>query len=147
MIRFNEVIDQALVESIAAYGHAVETTRKTVLGVLGHDLRTPLGAVMLGAERLKQTKDLGSRGKKIIAQISSSVQSANQMVNDLLDLARCNLGTGIQVRPENTDLIAVCKAVVDELAVVAPKAQIIFNDTACVIGQYDSSRMARCSLI
>ena len=143
MIRFNEAIDQALVESIAAYGHAVETTRKTVLGVLGHDLRTPLGAVMLGADLLKQTEDLGSRGKKIIAQISSSVQSANQMVNDLLDLARCNLGTGIPVRPENTDLIAVCKAVVDELAAAHPKAQIIFNDTASVIGQYDSSRMAQ----
>jgi hypothetical protein len=41
MIRFNEAIDQALAESITAYGRAVETTRKTVLGVLGHDLRTP----------------------------------------------------------------------------------------------------------
>ena len=42
MIRFDEGIDQALVESIAAYGRAVETTRKTVLGVLGQDLRSPL---------------------------------------------------------------------------------------------------------
>lgn len=38
MIRFNEAIDQALAESIAAYGSAVESTRKMVLAVLGHDL-------------------------------------------------------------------------------------------------------------
>lgn len=143
MIRFNEAIDQALVESIAAYGHAVETTRKTVLGVLGHDLRTPLGAVTLGADLLRQTEELGTRGKRIIAQITTSVQSANQMVNDLLDLARCNLGTGIPVRPEKTDLTSVCKAVVDELTVAHPKAEIIFTNSGTVTGQYDPSRMAQ----
>lgn len=143
MIRFNEAIDQALVESIAAYGHAVETTRKTVLGVLGHDLRTPLGAVTLGADLLRQTEELGARGKRIIAQITSSAQSANQMVNDLLDLARYNLGTGIPVRPENTDLTSVCKSVVDELTIAHPKAQIIFIDSGTVTGHYDPSRMAQ----
>lgn len=143
IIRFNEAIDQALVESIATYGRAVETTRKTVLGVLGHDLRTPLGAVMLGADLLRQTEELGSRGKKIIAQISTSVQSANQMVQDLLDLARCNLGTGIPVQPENTDLTSVCKSVVDEITAAHPKAKIIFTDTGPVPGLYDPSRMAQ----
>ncbi|VVO22591.1 sensor histidine kinase [Pseudomonas fluorescens] len=143
MIRFNEAIDQALVESIAAYGRAVETTRKTVLGVLGHDLRTPLGAVTLGADLLRQTEELGARGKRIIAQITTSVQNANQMVNDLLDLARCNLGNGIPVRPEKTDLTSVCKEVVDELTAAHPKAQIIFTDSATVTGQYDRSRMAQ----
>ncbi|WP_085717749.1 sensor histidine kinase KdpD [Pseudomonas sp. B28(2017)] len=143
MIRFNEAIDQALVESIAAYGQAVETTRKTVLGVLGHDLRTPLSAVTLGADLLRQTEELGTRGKRIIAQISTSVQSANQMVNDLLDLARCNLGTGIPVRPEKTDLTSVCKSVVDELTIAHPKAQIILSDAEAVTGQYDPSRMAQ----
>jgi len=143
MIRFNEAVDQALVESIAAYGKAVETTRKTVLGVLGHDLRTPLGAVTLGADLLRQTEELGARGQRIIAQITTSAQTANQMVNDLLDLARCNLGTGIPVRPEKTDLSSVCQSVVDELTAAHPKAQIIFTGSGTVTGQYDPSRMAQ----
>lgn len=143
IIRFNEAIDQALGESIAAYGQAVETTRKTVLGVLGHDLRTPLGAVTLGTDLLKQTEELGSRGKRIISQISTSVQSANQMVNDLLDLARCNLGTGIPVRPEYIDLTRVCQSVVDEIAIAHPNAQIVFSETGSITGLYDPSRMAQ----
>ena len=143
IIRFNEAIDQALVVSIFTYELAVETTRKTVLGVLGHDLRTPLGAVTLGTDLLKQTEELSSRGKKIISQISVSAQHANQMVNDLLDLARCNLGRGIPVRPESTDLTSVCKSVVDELAVAHPKAHIVFNNTGTVMGLYDPSRMAQ----
>lgn len=143
MILFNESIDQALIESITAYGQAVDTTRKTVLGVLGHDLRTPLGAVTLGADLLRQTEELGSRGKKIITQISTSVQSANQMVNDLLDLARCNLGTGLLVKTETTDLTSVCQAVVAELTIAHPGAKIVFNDQAAVTGQFDPARMAQ----
>lgn len=143
IIRFNEGIDRALVASIATYELAVEATRKTVLGVLGHDLRTPLGAVTLGTDLLRQTEELSSRGKKIISQISVSAQHANQMVNDLLDLARCNLGKGIPVRPENTDLTSVCKSVVDELILAHPKAHIVFANTGTVMGHYDPSRMAQ----
>ncbi|WP_347710538.1 sensor histidine kinase [Pseudomonas koreensis] len=143
MIRFNEAIDQALVESITTYGQAVEQTRKTVLGVLGHDLRTPLSAVTLGVDLLSKSEEPGTRRHRIIAQIATSAKAANLMVSDLLDLARCNLGTGIPVRPESTDLTAVCKAVVDELAVAHPNAQIIFTDEEAVTGQYDPSRMAQ----
>lgn len=143
MARFNEGVDHALIESITTYERAVETTRKTVLGVLGHDLRTPLGAVTLGADLLKQTEELGSRGQKIISQISESARNANQMVNDLLDLARYNLGTGIPVRSEDTNLTSVCKSVVDELSIAHPKAQIVFSDSFVLKGQFDPSRLAQ----
>jgi signal transduction histidine kinase len=143
MIQFNEAVDQALVEAVAAYGVAAEKTRKTVLGVLGHDLRTPLGAVTLGADLLRQTEELGNHGKRLISQISLSAQNANQMVNDLLDLARCNLGAGIPVRPENTDLTAICKSVVDEISIAHPQAIILFNKPAPLTGHYDSQRIAQ----
>ncbi|HKS11472.1 MAG TPA: HAMP domain-containing sensor histidine kinase [Pseudomonas sp.] len=143
MIRFNEAIDQALVESIQSYGRAVETTRKTVLGVLGHDLRSPLGAVMMGADLLRRTPVLGERERDIAVQISTSVRRANQMVNDLLDLARCNLGSGIPVNRQATELNAICRSVVDELRAGHPMAQIVFNDTQPVAGRFDPLRMAQ----
>jgi signal transduction histidine kinase len=102
-----------------------------------------LSAVTLGADLLRQTEELGTRGKRIIAQITTSAQSANQMVNDLLDLARCNLGTGIPVRLEKTDLTSVCKSVVEELTTAHPKSQIIFTNSGTVTGQYDPSRMVQ----
>ncbi|WP_421547459.1 sensor histidine kinase [Pseudomonas sp. QD4] len=143
MIQFNEAVDQALVEAVTAYGIAAEKTRKTVLGVLGHDLRTPLGAVTLGADLLRQSEELGSHGKRLISQISLSAQNANQMVNDLLDLARCNLGTGIPVRPENADLSSICKSVVDELSIAHPNAKILFNKPGPLKGHYDPQRIAQ----
>jgi len=63
IIRFNEAIDQALVESIARYGEAVESTRKTVLGVLGHDLRSPLGAVLMASDILRKNVNMTDRDR------------------------------------------------------------------------------------
>lgn len=143
MIRFNEAIDQALGESIAAYGKAVETTRKRVLGVLGHDLRSPLGAVLIAGDLILHQPGLNKKGKVLATQVCSSARRANNMVNDLLDLARCNLGTGIPVHLEPVELNAVCRSVVAEMRMAFPQAHIDFRDSAPNIGQYDPARMAQ----
>ncbi|WLG64867.1 HAMP domain-containing sensor histidine kinase [Pseudomonas sp. FP1762] len=140
-IRFNEAIDQALVESIATYGEAFENTRKTVLGVLGHDLRSPLGAVLMASDLLRESANATDRDRKLAVQINTSVRRANQMVGDLLDLARCNLGSGIPVNPEYIDLSALCASVVDELRTGYPHAKIVTYLSDRVMGSYDPSRM------
>jgi len=141
MIRFNEAIDQALFESIATFGQAVESTRKTVLGVLGHDLRSPLGAVLMASDLLCESENLAAREKRLAAQISASVRRANQMVADLLDLARCNLGSGIPVNPEKADLAILCASVVEELRIGFPHARILMQANEAVTGMYDPARI------
>ena len=143
MVRFNEAIDQALVESISAYGQAVETTRKLVLGVLGHDLRAPLTAMLMGADLLRKSQTLSDREKDIAAQVGVSARRANRMVNDLVDLARCNLGTGIPVVKSPTELNLICRTTIKELSAGEPNATIIFNDTDPVVGSFDPERMAQ----
>lgn len=141
MVRFNEAIDQALAESIATYGQAVEATRKTVLGVLGHDLRSPLGAVLMASDLIRENKKLPEREQVLAGQIGKSARRANQMVNDLLDLARCNLGTGIPVSLETTDLSIECQSVVSELRTAHPEALIVESLGASITGQFDPLRI------
>ncbi|WP_440089681.1 sensor histidine kinase [Pseudomonas fragariae (ex Marin et al. 2024)] len=141
MIRFNEAVDQALVESIATYGEVVESTRKRVLGVLGHDLRSPLGAVLMASDLLRKSDGVSGKDRKLADQISESVRRANQMVADLLDLARCNLGNGIPIYRENVDLSYLSAAVVEEARTGFPDAQIVMNVSEGVTGRYDPSRM------
>ena len=43
--RFNEAIDQAFAESVTRFNQDVEQAKETFLAILGHDLRTPLGAI------------------------------------------------------------------------------------------------------
>ncbi|MGE8321655.1 MAG: sensor histidine kinase [Pseudomonas sp.] len=143
IIRFNEAIDQALVESIAAYGAAVESTRKMVLAVLGHDLRSPLGAILMAGDLIHRQKGLNEKGKVLASQVCTSARRANLMINDLLDLARCNLGTGIPVHLQQVELNSICHAVVDELRTAFPGASILLDEQAHITGQFDAERIAQ----
>jgi signal transduction histidine kinase len=52
LTRFNEAIDEALIESIEAYTRRMTETHDQLLGILGHDLRNPVGVVMVAAGNL-----------------------------------------------------------------------------------------------
>lgn len=141
MTRFHEAIDQALAESIASYSRAVEASRSVFLGILGHDLRTPLGAIMLGADSLRRSEGLGVRASKISAQIYTSVKRANQIVGDLLDLTRCQMGPGIPVKKEDLDLLPLCQRIVDEVRAFHLSADILFEKKVSAPGEFDGARM------
>ena len=141
MTRFHEAIDQALAESIASYSRAVEASRNVFLGILGHDLRTPLGAILLGADVLRRSEDAGARASKIAHQIYTSVRRASQIVADLLDLTRCQMGPGIPVKTANIDLSPLCQRVVEEIQAFHPEANVVFEMKAAVSGRFDGARM------
>ncbi|MHC8400600.1 ATP-binding protein [Pseudomonas sp. MDT1-17] len=141
MTRFHEAIDQALAESIASYSRAVEASRNVFLGILGHDLRTPLGAILLGADVLRRSEGLGVRATKISSQIYTSVKRASQIVGDLLDLTRCQMGPGIPVKKEGLDLLPLCEHIVDEIRAFHPGTDILFEKKASVEGEFDGARM------
>lgn len=46
IIRFNEAIDQAVAESVGHFHAQVERARNLLLGMLGHDMRSPLGTIL-----------------------------------------------------------------------------------------------------
>lgn len=141
MTRFHEAIDQALAESIASYSRAVEASRNMFLGILGHDLRTPLGAILLGADVLRRSQDAGARATKIANQVYTSVRRASQIVGDLLDLTRCQMGPGIPVKTSEINLSPLCQRVVEEIRAFHPEAIVMFDANTNVSGQFDGGRM------
>jgi signal transduction histidine kinase len=64
--------------------------REDVLAVVSHDLRSPLSAILLGAEYLRQT----SRGElqDIAAGVQRSGRQMNRLIDDLLDAVRIEKG-------------------------------------------------------
>lgn len=141
MTRFHEAIDQALAESIASYSRAVEASRSVFLGILGHDLRTPLGAILLGADMLRRADGMGARATRIATQIYTSVRRASQIVGDLLDLTRCQMGPGIPVKKENIDLTPLCERIVEEIRAFHPGANVLLEMNTPAHGEFDGPRM------
>lgn len=141
MIRFNEAIDQALAESISSYAAAVQASRDVFLGVLGHDLRTPLSAILLGADVLLRTDDLGTRATKIASRIYASVKRASHIVGDLLDFTRSQIGGGIPINRVLMDIAPACERIIDESRAVYPEAHIVVTTVECAEGEFDGGRM------
>lgn len=141
IIRFNEAVDQALAESVVTYSSAVDAARNIFLGILGHDLRSPLGAISLSAEVLLRSGDLQPKPLKNVTRIYSSVSRAVKIVGDLLDFTRTHLGSGIPVRKASGDMAHTCEAVVEEARAYHPERQIDFVSEASVVGYFDTARM------
>lgn len=141
MIRFNEAIDQALAESISSYAAAVQASRDVFLGVLGHDLRTPLSAILLGADVLLRTDELGTRATKIASRIYTSVKRASHIVGDLLDFTRSQIGGGIPIHRVSLDIAPVFERIIDESRAVYPEADIQIELVESVRGQFDGARL------
>lgn len=78
MTRFDEAIDQTLGESVARYSRSVNQSKNLFLGILAHDLRTPLSAIWLGAEILPRAPEIGSRFTKISSRIYNSAKRADE---------------------------------------------------------------------
>ena len=114
MIRFNEAIDQAIAESVEFDSAQVEQARNLFLGMLGHDLRSPLSAIQLSAGYLAKL----NAGENISAAASRIIRSGSRMqalLDDLLDFNRTKLGLGIGIAPAEVDLT---KVITDEVQVL-----------------------------
>jgi signal transduction histidine kinase len=111
------------------------------LGVLGHDLRSPLGAVLLSAEVLLRTGDLPPKPTKNVSRIYMSVKRSIKIVGDLLDFTRTQLGSGIPVRIENNDLAQTCRGMVEEAQAYHLDRQIDLLTEYTLPWRFDKSRM------
>lgn len=111
IVRFNEAIDQALTESVSFFSSQVERSRNLLLGMLGHDMRSPLQTIQMTAHHLAKLDD----GKQVSAAAARLIRSGARMqglLDDMLDFSRTKLGLGIRVAPAPVDVAAL---VADEL--------------------------------
>lgn len=141
ILRFNEAIDQALAESVVTYTDNVDAARNVFLGILGHDLRSPLGAISLSAEVLLRAGDLPPKATKNVSRIYTSVKRSTKIVGDLLDFTRTQLGSGIPVRVARDDFFQACEAMVEEARAYHPDREIDMHGDTRVVAQFDRSRM------
>ncbi len=120
LTRFNEAIDQALAESTARYTQDLDHSKEMFLAILGHDLRTPLGAVYTSARFMLDTKELKEPHLTLTSRIASSSTRMVHMVGDLLDFTRSRLGGGIPIVRADMNMGKVVHDIVDEIAAAHP---------------------------
>lgn len=122
--------------------------RELFMGILGHDLRTPLSVISLGADNLEAS--LTTPREKLTAQlIRRNAEQIRRLVNDLLDFTRVRLGDTLPFHPQRVDLCTLCEDTVNDLKLASPHREIRLelqggNEAeGGFIGQWDPDRMSQ----
>jgi signal transduction histidine kinase len=143
LTRFNEAIDQSLAESVTEYNEGLEQSKEIFLAILGHDLRTPLGAISTSARFMLDLGELDEPYLTLTERIASSSSRTIRMVGDLLDFTRGRLGGGIPIVRAETNLGRLVRDVVDEIAAANPGARVQVDTRGEELGDWDRERISQ----
>ncbi|APR77457.1 Histidine protein kinase AsgD [Minicystis rosea] len=92
-----------------------ERFRELFVGMLGHDLRSPLASILTAAGLLLRRGGLSPEDAKAAERIGAAGLRMKRMIEQILDLTRSRLGGGIPVVLQRTDVCDLVRRIVEEL--------------------------------
>lgn len=143
VVRFNEAIDQSIAEAITRYSTDLDHSKEMFLAVLGHDLRTPLGAVLMSSQFMLDTGELTEPNVTLAKRIAHSARRMNEMADDLLDFTRSQLGTGVPIVRARIDIAITLRHAIDEIEAAHPGRTFEMRATGDSEGEWDGARMSQ----
>ena len=90
-----------------------------MVGIVSHDLRNPIMAMLMGAELLGKC-GVTPHQSEVLARIVRAGDRANRLIANLLDLTQVRLGSGLSVLPASMELHATVAGAVQESSQVYP---------------------------
>lgn len=138
VIRFNEAIDQAIAESVEYYSAEMDQLRNVFLGVLGHDLRSPLNAVLLTSELISKLSTEPAIARHLGVLIRSG-RRMSALLDTLLHYNRSALGRGIAIHRARIDLGREGEAELELLRAALPDAVLTLACEGDLVGEVDAS--------
>ena len=138
--RFNEAIDQALAESLKSFVSEVDRARNLFMGVLGHDLRTPLSTITMCSSILKLRRPEDVREVEMIQRSSERMRA---LVDVVLSYTRRSLGSVLPVELKPIKLDVLVRNCVHDFVVTNPDREIVFTTDDDIQGIWDAMRISQ----
>lgn len=140
VVRFNEAIDQAITESVTFFSAHVERSRNLLLGMLGHDMRSPLNAIVTTARYLAAI-NAGEKVDEAASRLIRSGAAILHLLDDLVDFNRTQLGLGLKVSPADADMAVLAADEVQQLRASRPGSRIELRTSGDTKGRWDGRRL------
>jgi predicted ATPase/signal transduction histidine kinase len=115
--------------------------RELVLGILGHDLRSPLSAASALTQLILRHEGLPEAVARRVAAIDSSMERMNDLIGTLLDFTESRFKGAITVARTATDLRLICARVVREQLAQSPRRTILERCEGPIEGNWDPVRL------
>jgi signal transduction histidine kinase len=134
---------------LTLYRRSVELRHKTeevelkdiYMGVLGHDLRTPLSAILMTARQLLMQSQLDDQDRNAVSRMARNAERMAALIRDILDYTRSQTQGHLPIIPRPADMREICSAMMEELALLHPGRKIHFACTGDVKGNWDHERI------
>jgi PAS domain S-box-containing protein len=117
--------------------------RERLLGIVSHDLRNPLNAILLSAHALLNSGCVPPHHLKCVHRIVTSAKRMERMIADLLDFTRGRLGSGLPMTPRPANLRHICQHVLEELGAGNPQRELRLSARGDCQGEWDPDRLAQ----
>ncbi|WP_438009504.1 PAS domain S-box protein [Sorangium sp. So ce321] len=112
-----------------------------LIGIVSHDLRNPLNAVLLGTQLLE---DADAELQRVTtSRIAAAAHRANRLITDLLDFTQARLGGGLRVARREIHLHQVAADCLDEVMLAWPARRVEHRRTGDGLGLADPDRIAQ----
>ena len=143
LIRFNEGIDQALIESTVRFVQETNTARDLAVGVMAHDLRNPLNAILSSAQILQKAGLDKVAVEDLAADMVHSGMRMSKLIDNLLDFTRARSGQPLIVKRELIDFTPICQRTVAEFVAAHPERTIRADCGTDLHGILDEVRISQ----
>lgn len=96
-----------------------------MMGIVSHDLRTPLTAIKLGVQLLGKPELSAVQRIRAAAHAENSANRAQRLVGDLLDFTLAKIGTGLKITHQPVDVHGLVADAMGELQVAFPERSLV----------------------
>jgi len=122
----------------------LDRSKEMFIAILGHDLRSPLNAVIMSSQFMLERRELKEPDVALATGSLRSARRMNRLVGDLLDFTRSRLGPGVPIVRDRMDLGGIARQAVDEaLAGANPQTVIHLSTSGALEGKWDASRITQ----
>ena len=117
--------------------------RERMMGILGHDLRNPLGTIVMGSDMLLRRPDVAAGVRDRLLRIRRAAGRMQEMIDTLLDFTRARFLGKVPVTRVPGALEEIAHVAVDEPRLVWPDHAIGLQVHGDSGGEWDPARIAQ----
>jgi PAS domain S-box-containing protein len=117
--------------------------REQLMGIIGHDLRNPLSAVIIAADSLLRAQDLSPLARNQMNRLRRSAGRMLEMIDTLLDFTRVRFVGKVPISRAQADLAEISAAVIDEAHLTRPDRAIELAVHGDPHGEWDPARLSQ----
>ncbi len=140
VVRFNEAIDQAITESIEFFTVQLDKARSLFLGMLSHDMRSPLSTIVMIADYL-ETLNAGANVSEAASFLTDAGNAMMILLDDMVDFNRTMLGLGLNITLSEINLATVLAVELEQLRRAHPGRLLEFDVVGDSGGRFDGPRV------